>query len=64
AITAMGAFSSKPGHYLMDIFHDDLRRIIPAHDRRKLVIRWTPGHQNIPGNEAADVQAKLAAQGD
>ncbi|OAX30575.1 hypothetical protein K503DRAFT_705080, partial [Rhizopogon vinicolor AM-OR11-026] len=60
AITATRAFNSKPGHYLMDIFHDDLRKVIPAHDQRKL----TPGHHGIPGNKAADEQAKLAAQGD
>ncbi|OAX30731.1 hypothetical protein K503DRAFT_818508, partial [Rhizopogon vinicolor AM-OR11-026] len=64
AIRATGAFNSKPGHYLMDLFHDDLRKLIPTHDRRKLVVRWTPGHLNIPGNEAADEQAKLAARGD
>jgi hypothetical protein len=32
AIAASGAFNSKPGHYLMDIFHDDLRKLIPDHD--------------------------------
>lgn len=44
AITATRAFKSKPGHYLMDTFRDDLHKIIPAHDQRKLVIRWTPRH--------------------
>jgi len=60
---ATGAFNSKAGHYLMDILHN-LRRLIPAHDQRKLIVRWSPGHQGIPGNEAADEQAKLAAGGD
>jgi ribonuclease HI len=64
AIRATGAFCSRPGHYLMDILHDDLRKIIPAHDQRKLIVRWTPGHHGIPGNEAADKLAKLAAGGD
>jgi len=50
AITATGAFNSKPGHYLMDIFHDDLRKIIPAHDQRKLVIR--AGRQVIRASQA------------
>jgi ribonuclease HI len=64
AIAATGAFNSKPGHYLMDIFHDDLRKLIPTHDQRKLIVRWAPGHHDIPGNEAADEQAKIAARGD
>ncbi|TFK17094.1 hypothetical protein FA15DRAFT_549514, partial [Coprinopsis marcescibilis] len=29
-----------------------------------LTIRWTPGHSNITGNEAVDVQAKRAAKGE
>jgi ribonuclease HI len=61
AIWATKAFVSKPGHYLMDKFHDDLRKLIPAHDERKLIVRWTPGHHGIPGNEAADEHAKMAA---
>jgi len=47
----------------MDLFHDDLHKLIPTHNRHKLVVRWTPGHLNIPGNKAADEQAKLAARG-
>ncbi|EPQ53615.1 hypothetical protein GLOTRDRAFT_24029, partial [Gloeophyllum trabeum ATCC 11539] len=29
----------------------------------KLTIRWSPGHEKIPGNEHADQEAKLAAEG-
>ncbi|KAG2343931.1 hypothetical protein BDR05DRAFT_863909, partial [Suillus weaverae] len=64
AICATKVFISKPGHYFMDKFHDDLRKLIPVHDDRKLTVRWTPGHQRIPGNEAADEQAKKAARGE
>lgn len=64
AIKATSAFSSQPGHYLMDHFHDDLRQLLPNNDGRKLIIRWTPGHIGIQGNEAADEQAKRAAKGE
>ncbi|OJA15130.1 hypothetical protein AZE42_11430 [Rhizopogon vesiculosus] len=64
AIKATGGFNSKAGHYLMDTLHDDLRKLIPTHYQHKLIVRWSPGHQGIPGNEAADEHAKLAAGGD
>ncbi|KAG2065355.1 hypothetical protein BDR04DRAFT_1033014, partial [Suillus decipiens] len=63
-IRAMAAFNSQPGHYLMDIFHNNLHQIIPSNDERKLTVRWTPGHKGIPGNEAADGEVKRAARGE
>jgi ribonuclease HI len=64
AITAMSAFQSRLGYYLMDAFHNDLCSLIPEHDNRKLVIRWSLGHEGIEGNKAADSQAKRAARGE
>jgi ribonuclease HI len=32
------------------------------HQDMDLVIRWTPGHINIKGNEEADKEAKAAAK--
>lgn len=64
AVRATNAFQSKPGHYLMDKFHDDLRTLFPTEDDGKLVIRWSAGHIGIPGNEQADEQAKRAARGE
>jgi hypothetical protein len=64
AIRAMTSYQSKPGHYLFDIFHDDLRSILLEADRRKLKIRWSAGHISMLGNEAADEQAKRAAYGE
>ncbi|OAX43629.1 hypothetical protein K503DRAFT_853199 [Rhizopogon vinicolor AM-OR11-026] len=36
----------------------------PYDDGRKLIIRWSPGHNGLLGNKAADEQAKRAAWGD
>jgi hypothetical protein len=38
ATKATGAFNSKAGYYLMGILHDDIRRLILAHDQRKLIV--------------------------
>ncbi|KAG2050347.1 hypothetical protein BDR06DRAFT_891954 [Suillus hirtellus] len=48
----------------MNKFHNDLCRLILAHNDHKLRVWWTPGYQGIPGNEAADEQAKKAAGGE
>lgn len=64
AIRATGGFQLKPGHYLINMFHDDLRCLLPKNDDQKLIIRWSAGHIGIPGNKAADEQAKCAARGE
>lgn len=64
AILATLAFQSRPGHHLADTFDNNLRKLLPHNDGRKLVIRLSPGHEGMTGNEAADEEAKKAAAGD
>lgn len=47
-----------PGHYLTDIFHRDLKALKKKHNSIWVVVRWTPGHKGIEGNEQANEQAK------
>lgn len=53
AIGSTTAFQSKPGHYLVDAFHDDLQTILPEVDGRKMMIRWSTGHIGITGKESS-----------
>jgi hypothetical protein len=50
------------GQWAVDRARDQIDSL--THDRGcGLTFRWTPGHCGIDGNEAADVAAKLAADG-
>jgi hypothetical protein len=58
------ATSGRPGvgRYIWDRFHRRLEVVRDLHPRMRLRIDWTPGHVDIPGNEAADEAAKRAAR--
>lgn len=71
AIRATVGFRSNQGHYLADMIHDQIKKIQKKERRKRqgagkieLEIRWTPGHRDLPGNEAADHEAKKAARGE
>lgn len=63
AIQATQSSTSNSGHYIWDEIHKAAERICRERPGMKITIRWTPGHEGILGNEAADVEAKNAAQG-
>jgi hypothetical protein len=42
----------------------ELRLVRKIHGNMEMTIRWSPGHSDIPGNEAADEAARRAAEGD
>jgi len=50
------------GHYLWDLFHQQLQMVTDKHQDMDLLIRWMPGHIDIEGNEEADKEAKVAAK--
>jgi hypothetical protein len=62
AIITTASGKPGPGHYIWDHFHTRLRKTKQTHPRIRLRIDWTPGHVDIPGNEAADEAAKRAAR--
>jgi hypothetical protein len=62
AITATHSIKPGPGHYLWDLFHRRLQMVTDKHQDMDLLVRWTPGHIDIKGNEEADKEAKAAAK--
>jgi hypothetical protein len=52
-----------PEHYLLDEVHKQYRIVQKIHSNMEMKIRWSPGHSDIPGNEAADKAARRAAEG-
>ena len=55
--------TSKLGHYLSIMFRDIMEEVTEFHnlDKKDVTIKWITSHKNVPGNEAADIEAKGAA---
>lgn len=63
AITSIAKPAPKPGQYLVEEFHRQLRSILKARPRLRIHLMWVPGHSDNPGNELADDAAKAASEG-
>ena len=65
ALTAVATPSNRSGHYLAALFLTMAFNIQKANGTTNysLRLRWTAGHVKIEGNELADEEAKLAAEG-
>jgi len=64
AILAAAGNNSRPGHHILDKFHCQQWALSKLHNNMAILIRWTPGHCDIVGNEAADKAAQKATEGD
>jgi hypothetical protein len=58
AIRAIQLTKPKPGHYIFNMLHKSLEGVRNQHLGIKIMVRWTPGHEGIEGNERADEEAK------
>jgi ribonuclease HI/exonuclease III len=65
AITAVATPGNRSGHYLADAFLTAAYTLWKTNGTANysLKLRWTAGHVKIEGNEMADKEAKLAAEG-
>jgi ribonuclease HI len=67
AIQAVQNPKRSSGQYVLDRIYDHVRTLrklqTPTFDQIPIEIRWIPAHVGVPGNETADVEAKLAATG-
>ena len=57
AILAATGNKPEPGHYILDRQQEALTK---KHDHMAMLMRWTPGHRDIAGNEGADEAARKA----
>jgi ribonuclease HI len=50
--------------YLVSAVHRQIEGVVGMQTGAEVIVRWTPGHKGIKGNERADEEAKKAARGD
>jgi ribonuclease HI len=66
AIQAVQNPKRSSGQFVLSAIYNHIRTLrsqTPTFDQIPIEIRWIPAHVGVPGNETADVEAKLAATG-
>lgn len=53
----------QPGTYIIEAVHKAHTDIMTKHPNLRITYRWVPGHEDIPGSDRADEEAKRAAEG-
>ncbi|OKP15081.1 hypothetical protein PENSUB_2366 [Penicillium subrubescens] len=64
AIQAVQNPKRSSGQFVLSAIYNHVRALrsqTPTFDQIPIEIRWIPAHVGVPGNETADVEAKLAA---
>jgi ribonuclease HI len=64
ALQGLTASAPGPGKYILDAIHKEISKAAETNGGDRIRLRWIPGHQGVKGNEAADVEAKRAAEGE
>jgi len=63
AILMLQGNKAQSAHYLLDHIHDAILHIKCQHHHLCIHFEWVLGHNDIKGNEMADLKAKAAAEG-
>lgn len=63
SLLALKSMKLASGHYLTDHMHELYRKVVKIHPMAHITFRWIPSHCDVEGNEKANEQAKLAAEG-
>lgn len=61
AIATINSLTTHAGQAHSIQFCNAVTEFLEADERNKVIVRWTPGHEGIDGNEEADARAKIAA---